>query len=59
MKPINYEGVSGVFIPDDEYQKLCQLVAERGELLDQLETALKKHDLVEVQHISALAEGVV
>lgn len=60
MKPINYEGVDGVFMPDEEYQKLCTLVVERGELIDQLYAEIKKQDIIGIQHISSLImEGAV
>lgn len=60
MKPINYEGVDGVFMPNEEYQKLCKLVSERGELIDQLYHVIKRHDVLGIHQVaSVLMEGTV
>ena len=60
MKQIINEGEHGVFMTDAEYQQLCTLVSERGELIDQLYHVIMKHDMMSIHQLSSvIVEGTV
>ena len=60
MKRIKNGGVNGVFMSNEEYDKLCKLVSERGELIDQLYHVIMKHDMMGIHQLSSrIVEGTV
>lgn len=62
MKPIEYEGVSGKFLTDEEFTKLTELILSNGKLIDQLYlTIAQQEKILNLHNISSsiVEEGVV